>query len=177
MSAPAALKIGSVFLGRFEISGLLGQGGMGRVYKAHDMQLGRDVAIKVMLRKLARDPVYVERFKREARAVARFNHPNIATVYDVGETEQRELYMIQEFLDGISLRDMLDEDGRLPRFKALHYAFQAADALAAAHAKHVIHRDIKPENMIVGRGGRLTVVDFGLAAPRDITLDTRLQLA
>ena len=175
MTASVGLKIGSVFLGRFEIHALLGQGGMGRVYKAHDGQLGRDVAIKVLLRKLAQNPVYVERFRREARAVARFSHPNIATVYDFGETDSHELYMIQEFLDGMSLRGILDKDGHLPLFKALHYAFQGAEALAAAHAKQVIHRDIKPENMIVAKSGRLTVVDF--AAPREITLDKRLQQA
>lgn len=177
MTTSVGLKIGSVFLGRFEIHALLGQGGMGRVYKAHDGQLGRDVAIKVLLRKLAQNPVYVERFRREARAVARFSHPNIATVYDFGETDSHELYMIQEFLDGMSLRGILDKDGHLPLFKALHYAFQGAEALAAAHAKHVIHRDIKPENMIVAKSGRLTVVDFGIAAPREITLDRRLQQA
>jgi serine/threonine protein kinase len=137
-------------LGPYEILAPIGAGGMGEVYKARDTRLARIVAIKVSRTE------YSERFEREARAVAALNHPNICTLYDIGPN-----YLVMEFVEGEMLSKLI-ERGPLLLDKALTYAVQIVDALAAAHAKGIIHRDLKPGNIIITRNGA-KVLDFGLA--------------
>ncbi len=137
-------------LGPYEITALVGAGGMGEVYRGVDRRLGRDVAIKIS----SRD--FDDRFEREARAISSLNHPNICTLYDVGPN-----YLVMEFVEGDTLSSLIDR-GPIPLDRALQYAIQIVDALAAAHAKGVIHRDLKPGNIMVTRNG-VKVPDFGLA--------------
>jgi len=135
-------------LGPYEIAGLIGKGGMGEVYRGTDTRLGRPVAIKVSSRE------FNDRFEREAKAISALNHPNICTLYDIGPN-----YLVMEFVEGELLSKII-ERGPLPLDKALGYAVQIVDALAAAHAKGVIHRDLKPGNIIITRNG-VKVLDFG----------------
>lgn len=138
-------------LGPYEIESRLGAGGMGEVWKARDTRLGRSVAVKVSKTEFS------ERFEREARAVAALNHPNIATLYDVGPN-----YFVMEYVDGKALQELIPRKG-LSVGESLKYAAQIADALAAAHAAGIVHRDLKPGNMMITAGGQVKVVDFGLA--------------
>ncbi|MFN0122026.1 MAG: protein kinase domain-containing protein, partial [Blastocatellia bacterium] len=157
-------------LGSYEILSPLGAGGMGEVYKARDTRLDREVAIKVLPADFANDSDRLRRFEQEARATSALNHPNILTVYDVGQHEGAP-YIVAELLDGEELRAQLDQ-GALPVRKAIEYAQQIAAGLAAAHEKGITHRDLKPENVFVTRDGRLKILDFGLAklrAPRNET--------
>jgi serine/threonine protein kinase/sugar lactone lactonase YvrE len=148
-------------LGRFEILGSLGAGGMGEVYRARDQQLSRDVAIKVLPTAFSDDADRRRRFEQEARAAGGLNHPNILAVYDVG-MEDGFSYIVTEVLDGETLHDRMA--GRpLPVRKAVDYAHQIANGLAAAHERGVIHRDIKPGNLFVTTDGRIKILDFGLA--------------
>ena len=148
-------------LGPYEIVGLLGAGGMGEVYRAHDARLGRDVAIKVLPGAWAADPERLQRFEQEARAAAALNHPNILAVHDIG-TSGDAPYIVTELLDGGTLRDALSA-GALPQRKAVEYAMQIAQGLAAAHEKGIVHRDLKPENLFVTSDERVKILDFGLA--------------
>jgi serine/threonine protein kinase len=156
MSLPPGTK-----LGPYEITGTLGAGGMGEVYRAHDTKLNREVAIKVVPETLAADPAALERFQREAQAVAALSHPNILAIFDFG-VEGSTPYAVMELLEGQSLRGALAE-GALPVRKALDYALQIAAGLAAAHARGITHRDLKPENVFVTKDGRVKILDFGLA--------------
>jgi eukaryotic-like serine/threonine-protein kinase len=157
-------------LGPYEIVDLLGAGGMGVVYRARDSRLGREVAIKVLPDELSSDPGRLERFSREARAVAALNHPNILSVYDVGD-EGGTPYVVFELLDGETLRGRLGR-GPMPAVDAVELAAQAARGLAAAHRQGIVHRDIKPENLFVARGGLLKILDFGLAKALSVGDDT-----
>ncbi len=148
-------------LGPYEIVSLIGAGGMGEVYKARDLRLGRDVAIKVMPASFAADPERLRRFEQEARAVASLSHPNILAVHDIGQ-HQNQPFMVSELLDGESLREVLTR-GALPQRKAIDYAVQIAHGLAAAHGKDIAHRDLKPDNIFITREGRVKILDFGLA--------------
>jgi eukaryotic-like serine/threonine-protein kinase len=148
-------------LGPFEIQSLLGAGGMGEVYRARDPRLQRDVAIKVIPVSLAADSERLRRFEQEARAVAALNHPNILAIYDIG-TREGAPFIISELLEGESLRKRLS-GGALTVRKAIDYAVQMAQGLAAAHEKGIVHRDLKPENIFVTRDGRIKILDFGLA--------------
>lgn len=152
-------------LGRYRIAEKIGEGGMGVVYRAHDTRLDRDVAIKVLPEPSANHPSRIERFKREARAVARLSHPNILEIHDFGE-DGNHSYAVMELLDGVDLRRKI-QSGRIPVRKAVQIAQQAADGLGAAHRAGVIHRDIKPENLFLTRDGRLKILDFGLAHLKD----------
>ena len=134
-------------LGAYDIVALLGAGGMGEVYRAHDSRLKRDVAIKVLPLDYSRNPDRVRRFEQEARAAAALNHPNILTVFDIGAHENTH-YIVEELIDGETLRARL-ERGPLPWRKAVDIAAAIADGLAAAHRKGIIHRDIKPANVIL----------------------------
>ena len=147
-------------LGRFEIVGALGAGGMGEVYRARDPQLQRDVAIKVLPAEFSADAVRRRRFEQEARAAGGLNHPNILAVYDVGVDDARS-YMVTELLEGETLAERLARP--LPAGKVLDFALQIAAGLAAAHDRGVIHRDIKPGNLFVTTDGRIKILDFGLA--------------
>jgi len=148
-------------LGPYEILAPLGAGGMGEVYRARDTRLGRDVAIKVLPESFARDPERLRRFEQEARTIAALNHPNLLAIHDVGEHGGTR-YLVSELLDGENLRAVLN-GGALPQRKALEYAVQIAQGLAAAHEKTAIHRDLKPENIFLTRDGRVKILDFGLA--------------
>src|SRR6201997_5638532 len=148
-------------LGPYEVLSPLGAGGMGEVWKARDPRLGREVAIKVLPASLSTDPDRLRRFEQEARAAGLLNHPNITAVYDIG-THESAPYVVTELLEGETLRSVL-AGGRLPPRKAIDYALQIARGLAAAHEKGIVHRDLKPENLFVTRGGRIKILDFGLA--------------
>ncbi|MBA3638274.1 MAG: serine/threonine-protein kinase [Acidobacteria bacterium] len=148
-------------LGRFEILGPLGAGGMGDVYRARDSQLLREVAIKVLPTAFLHDPDRQRRFEREARATASLNHPHIVSVYDVG-VHQGVPFIVTELLEGETLRQRMN--GRpLPARRALEYGIQIASGLAAGHERGIVHRDIKPDNLFVTKDGRVKILDFGLA--------------
>src|SRR4029453_11999162 len=148
-------------IGRFEILGALGAGGMGEVYRAPDSQLGREVAIKVLPDAFSHDPDRRRRFEQEARTAGGLNHPNIVAVYDVG-IERESSYIVTEILEGDTLEQRIQ--GRpLPVRKAIDYALQIASGMAAAHERGVVHRDIKPANVFVTNDGRIKILDFGLA--------------
>ena len=160
---PAALGVGTR-IGPYEIVGWLGAGGMGDVYRARDTRLARDVAMKLIAGPQAADPGRVRRFEQEARAAGQINHPNILAVYDVG-VHDGVPFIVSELLEGESLRSRLQK-APIPLRKAVEYARQAAEALAAAHDKGVVHRDIKPDNLFLTADGRLKVLDFGIAKLR-----------
>ena len=148
-------------LGPYRIDGLIGAGGMGEVYRAHDSRIGRDVAIKVLPTEYAADAERLRRFEQEARASGALNHPNVLTLYDVGTAADRP-YLVMELLDGETLRDRIGR-GALTPPRACEVAADVARGLAAAHAKGIVHRDLKPENIMVTRDGRVKILDFGIA--------------
>src|SRR5215467_9597845 len=154
-------------LGSLEITALLGKGGMGEVYRAHDTKLNRDVAIKVLPDVFANDPERVARFHREAQSVAALNHPNIAAIYDLEETHGAK-FLVLELVEGETLADLLRR-GPLPLDETLNVTHQICEALEAAHEKGVIHRDLKPANVKVTPEGKVKVLDFGLAKALDST--------
>ena len=153
-------------IGPFEVVDLLGAGGMGTVYRAYDPRLRRDVAIKVLPPAVARDADRLQRFEREALAVARLAHPNILAIHDIG-THEGLPYLVTELLEGETLREKL-KGKPLPIQRALDYAIQIARGLAAAHEHGIVHRDIKPDNLFVTRDGRVKILDFGLAKVADV---------
>jgi serine/threonine protein kinase/Tol biopolymer transport system component len=148
-------------LGPYEIITLLGAGGMGRVYRARDTRLGRDVALKVLPPELAADPERRQRFEHEARTAGALNHPNIVAVYDLGN-DNGISYIVTEIVEGEPLRARID-NGKLTTREVLDYAAQMSDALSAAHAAGIVHRDLKPENVMITVRGRVKLLDFGLA--------------
>ena len=149
-----------------EILELLGRGGMGVVYKARQKRLDRVVALKILSPKIGHDPAFAERFQREAKAMAMLSHPHIVAVHDFGETTgeagERLYYFLMEFVDGLSLRRLL-EAGKLAPEAALAIVPQICDALQYAHDRGVVHRDIKPENVLLDKEGKVKIADFGLA--------------
>lgn len=147
---------------RYEIIRRLGSGGMADVYLARDIQLGRQVAIKVLYKRYARDEEFVARFRREAQSAAALNHPHIVSIYDRGEAED-SYYIAMEYLEGRSLKDVIDEEGPLQPARAIGFAEQILRALQFAHENNVIHRDIKPHNIVINDRGQLKVTDFGIA--------------
>src|SRR5580658_2606960 len=148
-------------LGPYEIQSLLGAGGMGEVYRARDSRLNRIVALKILPSQVAVDAGRRARFEQEARAASALNHPNILSVYDIGEQDGLA-YIVSELIEGESLRESLRR-GPLPVSRLLDIASQVAAALAAAHSAGIVHRDIKPENIMITRDGRAKILDFGLA--------------
>ena len=144
-----------------EILELLGQGGMGAVYKARQIKLGRLVALKILPAQASRDPAFAERFQREARALAHLNHPHIVAVHDFG-TAGGLFYFLMEFVDGVNLRSLIQNKKVTPA-QALEIVPQICDALQYAHDEGVVHRDIKPENILLDKKGRVKIADFGLA--------------
>ena len=148
--------------GQLEGIELVGQGGMGVVYKARQKQLDRMVALKILPDAKAESEAFAERFMREARSLAKLNHPNIVTVYDFGHTESGLYYFIMEFVEGTDLRDVI-EAGNLSPGEALAIIPQICEALQYAHEEGVVHRDIKPENILMDKKGRVKIADFGIA--------------
>ena len=159
-SEPMPLTPGAP-VGPYTIVGWLGAGGMGEVYRASDPRLARDVAIKLIPDTFATDPKRLRRVEQEARAAGQLNHPNILAVYDVGAHDGVP-YIVSELLEGESLRTRLQRGAVLPR-KAVEWARQMADGLAAAHAKGIVHRDLKPDNLFITTDGRVKILDFGIA--------------
>lgn len=147
---------------RYRLDAKVGAGGMSTVYRAFDVVLERTVAIKSMLRTVAGDSDQLERFRREARAVAQLNHPNIVQVIDVGE-HQNAPFIVFEYIAGETLKQRIRRLGRLPVTEALAYSIEIARALQAAHARGIVHRDVKPQNVLIDEEGRAKVTDFGIA--------------
>ena len=161
MAGPNAMVTAGSSFGPYRIVSLLGAGGMGEVYRAHDPRLGRDVAIKILPPHRDFDPDAVARFTREARAVAALSHPGILTIHDIGQ-EDGHLFLVTELLEGETLRRRLSR-GPLPWRQALDVASAVASGLAAAHARGIVHRDLKPENVFVTSSGAAKILDFGVA--------------
>src|SRR5499427_7928572 len=159
--------VGKVLLGQFELLERIGAGAMGTVYRAWQNTMDRPVAVKVLRRELLLDAAVVKRFYREARAVARLSHPNIITVFLVGECDDGAPYIVMEMVEGPSLAQRLEADGKLEPGRAVRIATQIAAALAEAHAASVVHRDLKPENILLaprrGQTEAVKVLDFGIA--------------
>lgn len=165
------LRPGSLF-GRYEILGALGAGGMGEVYRARDPRLGRELAIKILSRKLSDGKLDVKRFEREAASASALNHPNIVTIFEMGEVDGT-YYIAMELVEGDLLREML-HTGPIPLQTVIRIATQIAEGLAKAHVAGVVHRDLKPENLMVSRDGFVKILDFGLA--KLISTDTNRKL-
>jgi eukaryotic-like serine/threonine-protein kinase len=150
-----------VFGERYEVESRIGAGGMAEVWRGHDRVLNRTVAIKTLLPQFARDGSFVDRFRREAQAAARLNHPGIVSVYDSGDGNQP--FIVMQYIEGRTLADFLESGKKLPPMQAAQIAQEIAEALAVAHTHGVIHRDIKPANVMVTRDGKILVMDFGIA--------------
>jgi serine/threonine protein kinase len=159
-AAPSIERLAGAFP-HLEILGLIGQGGMGCVFRARQSQLERVVALKILPESLAADPKFAERFTREARALASLNHPHIVTVHDFGRAGEF-YYLLMEHVDGVNLREAL-RAGRFTPEQALAIVPPLCDALQYAHDRGVVHRDIKPENILLDRTGAVKVADFGIA--------------
>src|SRR5215470_1915607 len=159
-----ALTIGSQ-LGSHEITGLLGKGGMGEVYRARDTKLKRDVAIKILSDEFSRDADRVSRFQREAEVLASLNHPNIAAIYDLQELNGSR-YLVLELVEGETLAERIAR-GPIPVEEALDIAKNICEALEAAHERGIVHRDLKPANVKITPDGKVKLLDFGLARAMD----------
>jgi Tol biopolymer transport system component len=161
-----AVRVG-MRLENYELLGHIGSGGMGDVYRARDERLGRDVAIKVLPEEVAGNAERLARFRQEARTAGTLNHPNLVTIYDIGVTDDQSTYIVMELLEGTTLRALLDEARaerrRIPLRTLIDTATQIASGLSAAHERRIVHRDLKPENIILTTGGRVKILDFGLA--------------
>jgi len=158
------MLLGRTLGGRYRIVERIGSGGMAEVYKGQDTLLNRYVTIKVLRSVYAEDEDFVRRFRREAQAAASLSHPNIVSIYDVGEEEENSLYyIVMEYIQGKTLKDLIRQQGRLSPPHAVGIAIQICEALIHAHANHIIHRDIKPQNILITDDGRVKVTDFGIA--------------
>jgi len=160
VSAPVA---GTVVGGSYRVLGRLGSGGMGEVFVVENLVHGRRQALKVLYGFLCRDAEFLSRFRREARAIGRLEHPGIVVVDASGELEDGRPYLAMELVDGDNLTVVLRREGRLPAARALTLLGELAAAMDHAHLRGVIHRDLKPENVMLGRDGRVVVLDFGVA--------------
>ena len=159
--------VGERIADRYELEKLVGSGGMSSVYRAHDQLLDRKVALKILHSHYNEDEEYVERFRREARAVARLSHPNIVTVIDRGEEDGRQ-FIVFEYVSGENLKELVDRNGALPVRRALELALQIARGLAFAHDQGLVHRDVKPQNVLLNGEGEAKVTDFGIARSLDV---------
>jgi eukaryotic-like serine/threonine-protein kinase len=150
--------------GRYELGELIGYGGMAEVHRGRDIRLGREVAIKVLRADLARDPSFLNRFRREAQAAAGLNHPSIVSVYDTGDGVGDSLpYIVMEYVQGRTLRDVVKSEGRLPIRRAMEVVADVCGALDFSHRNGIVHRDIKPANVMITEAGAVKVMDFGIA--------------
>src|SRR5438552_9601570 len=166
--------IGTLLGGRYRLDARVGRGGMSTVYRAFDIVLERPVAIKLMHSEIASDSDHLERFRREARAVAQLSHPHIVTVIDAGEEISRDghdgpdgrvgaPYIVLEYVPGETLKDVIRREGPMDVPQALAYAIEIARALGAAHERMIVHRDVKPQNVLIGEEGGAKITDFGIA--------------
>ena len=155
--------VGETLSHRYRLVARVAGGGMGEVYRGHDLLLDRSVAVKILQPSLAQDPELVERFRAEARAAARLTHPNIVGVHDWGCEGDRTYYMVMEYVSGTDLRDVLVARGSLQQRQAVEIVAGVCDALHVAHGKGLVHRDVKPENILLNRSGEVKVADFGIA--------------
>jgi eukaryotic-like serine/threonine-protein kinase len=164
--------LGTLLGGRYRLDAQIGRGGMSTVYRAFDTVLERPVAIKLMHREIAADSDQLERFRREARSVARLNHPHIVTVIDAGEEPAHDgagggvggtPYIVLEYVEGETLKEMIRREGPLEITQAIAYAIEIARALGAAHEQLIVHRDVKPQNVLIGEEGGAKITDFGIA--------------
>ena len=151
-------------VGRYRIDSLLGEGGMGQVYRAFDTTLGRPAAVKVLGENLSGERLH--RFMREARTASSLNHPNVVTIYEIGELDSRGHFIAMELVEGETLREALGR-GRIELSRALEWVAQIADGIATAHGAGITHRDLKPENIVIARTGFAKILDFGLAKLRE----------
>ncbi len=158
----SAQMIGTVLSGRYRLEAKLGSGGMSTVYLARDETLDRPVAAKVMHREMSEQPDQLERFRREARAVAKLSHPNIVAVIDAGE-DGGHPYIVFEYVEGENLKQRIKRLGPLDSQEAIAYAIEIARGLEVAHARKLVHRDVKPQNVLIDAEGRAKVTDFGIA--------------
>src|SRR5436305_2559641 len=168
--------LGTTLSGRYRLEARIGAGGMSTVYRALDGTLQRQVALKLLNREVATDSDQLERFRREARAVAQLSHPHIVGVIDAGEDEGRP-YIVFEYVEGETLKERIRRMGRLPISEAVTYAIEIARALGVAHARHIVHRDVKPQNVLIDEEGSAKVTDFGIARTLDeegLTADGRV---
>src|SRR5438445_8106628 len=159
--------VGDVLSDRYELEELVGSGGMSSVYRAHDRLLDRKVALKILHEHYTADDEYVERFRREARAVAALSHPNIVTVIDRGEHESKQ-FIVFEYIDGENLKRLIERRGPAPVETALELAMQIARGLSFAHQQGLVHRDVKPQNVLLNGDGQAKVTDFGIARSLDV---------
>jgi len=157
-----SILLGTTLSGRYRLEARIASGGMSTVYRAFDETLERQVAVKLMNREVASDSDQLERFRREARAVAQLSHAHIVGVIDAGEDDGRP-YIVFEYVEGETLKDRIRRLGRLPVSEAVAYAIEIARALGAAHARHIVHRDVKPQNVLIDEEGAAKVTDFGIA--------------
>lgn len=164
---PQLPKAGDLIGGRFRITALIGSGGFGTVYGAVQENVGRDVALKFLAPSVAKDPVNIERFRREAFHVSQLRHPNTITLYDYGQTEDGLFYMVMELLEGIALSDTIQKEGAIEKGRAAHIFLQVLKSLSEAHQRGLVHRDLKPENIYLcemfGELDYVKVLDFGVA--------------
>lgn len=167
--------IGKVVSDRYEILEKIGSGGMGDVFKAHDRKLDRIVAIKVLKSQYSEDDNFIRKFKRESLAAASISHPNIVSIYDFGTEKLNGVvdhYIVMEYIDGKTLKEVIGEEGKIYPNRALNYTIQIAEALKTAHLKGIVHRDIKAQNIMITRDDRVKVTDFGIARMVDNTTAT-----
>ena len=160
------VTVGQLIADRYELKHVVGTGGMSSVYCAHDTLLERDVALKILHEHFSEDDDYVERFRREARAAAQLSHPGIVTVIDRGEEDGRQ-FIVYEFVDGETLKDLVERGGPMPVRRALELGLQIGRALAFAHQQGLVHRDVKPQNVLLNGDGRAKVTDFGIVRSLD----------
>jgi serine/threonine-protein kinase len=162
-----------ILAARYRIDEPIGQGGMASVYLAHDEELDRAVALKILAENLAGDATFRNRFEREARLAARLSHPNVVRVFDVGESEGRP-FIVMEYVEGDTLADELGRHGSLPPARAVELALQICSGLEAAHASGLVHRDVKPRNLLLRPDGGLKIADFGIARAAESTRLTEI---
>jgi eukaryotic-like serine/threonine-protein kinase len=161
-ASTSSRMIGTVLSGRYRLEAKLGSGGMSTVYLARDQTLDRDVAVKVMHREMSEQADQLERFRQEARAVAKLSHPNVVAVIDAGE-DGGHPYIVFEYVEGETLKQRINRVGALDPQEALAYAIEIARGLTVAHARHMVHRDVKPQNVLIDAEGRAKLTDFGIS--------------
>ena len=167
------MMIGKRISGRYKILEMIGGGGMANVYLAHDMILDRDVAVKVLRLDFANDEEFIRRFHREAQSATSLAHPNIVSIYDVGEEDNSLYYIVMEYVEGQTLKQYIHKNSPIPVEKAISIMRQLTSAISHAHQNHIIHRDIKPDNILIDRHDNVMITDFGIAMALSATSITQ----